>query len=149
MTDLELAIGHHLLVFSLVAIMAMEFALVRPGLAGGTLTRIARLDAAYGACALLIVTIGIARVALGAKGVDYYLANPWFWGKMIAFAAIGSLSIVPTLSLLAWRRASKADPAFAPDADRVRRVRLFIAAQLVLLPIILICAAAMARYGAF
>jgi putative membrane protein len=51
--------------------------------------------------------------------------------------------------LLAWRRAGKADPTFTPDADRVRRVRFFIAAQLALLPIVLICAAAMARYGAF
>jgi putative membrane protein len=149
MTDLVLAIGHHFLVFTLVAFMALEFALIRPGFAGGALMRAARLDAAYGACAALVVAVGIARVVFGAKGADYYLSNPWFWGKMVAFAAIGGLSIIPTLSLLAWRRAGKADPTFTPDADRVRRVRFFIAAQLALLPIVLICAAAMARYGAF
>jgi putative membrane protein len=148
-TDIALAIGHHFLVFTLVAIMAMEFALVRLGLAGGALMRVARLDAAYGACAALIVAVGIARVAFDTKGADYYLSNSWFWGKMVSFAAIGGLSAVPTLSLLAWRRASRADPAFTPDADRVRRVRFFIAAQLALLPIVLLCAAAMARYGAF
>ena len=107
------------------------------------------MDAAYGALAVLIVGIGIARVVFGAKGADFYLSNPWFWGKMIAFAAIGGLSIVPTLSFLAWRRASRADPAFALPADRVRRVRQFIVAQLALLPLVLFCAAAMARYGAF
>jgi putative membrane protein len=149
MADLVLAIGHHFLVFTLVAFMALEFALIRPGFAGGTLIRAARLDAAYGACAALVVAVGIARVVFGAKGADYYLSNPWFWGKMVAFAAIGGLSIIPTLSLLAWRRTGKADPTFTPDADRVRRVRFFIAAQLALLPIVLICAAAMARYGAF
>jgi putative membrane protein len=73
-----LAIGHHFLVFTLVAFMAVEFALIRPDPAGGALMRVARLDAAYGACAALVVAIGIARVVFGAKGADYHLASPWF-----------------------------------------------------------------------
>jgi putative membrane protein len=148
-TDLELAIGHHVLVFALVAIMAVEFALVRPGLSGAMLLRMARLDALYGASAGLIVAIGIARIIFGVKGADFYLSNPWFWGKMIAFVAIASLSAIPTASFMKWRRATKADPGFAPAPEIVRRVRSFIAAQLALVPIVLICAAAMARFGSF
>jgi len=34
MTDLGLAIGHHLVVFSLAGIVAAEFALIRPGRGG-------------------------------------------------------------------------------------------------------------------
>lgn len=46
-------------------------------------------------------------------------------------------------------RAGKADPGFTPGADMVRRFRSFIAAELMLVPIVIICAAAMARFGAF
>jgi putative membrane protein len=147
-TDLELAVGHHLLVFALVALMAAEFALIRPGLAGRALLQVARLDGAYGASATLIVVVGIARVAFGIKGADYYLGNPWFWGKMVAFALIAVLSIVPTVALLKWRRALNGNPGFVPASDAVRRVRSFVAAQLALLPVVLVCAAAMARFGA-
>jgi putative membrane protein len=149
MTDLELAVGHHLMVFALVAIIAVEFALLRPGLSGVALRRIAGLDAAYGIVAGLIVAIGLCRVYFGIKGADFYHSNPWFWSKMAAFAVIGGLSIIPTVSFIKWRRAGKTDPGFAPLEEKVRRVRNFIAAELVLLPVVIICAATMARYGSF
>ncbi len=149
MTDLILAIAHHLLVFALVAVMAIEAALVRPGLSTGLLPRLAKIDAGYGALAMTIIAVGIGRVVFGAKGADFYLSNPWFWGKMIAFAAIGILSIGPTLTFTRWRRAASADPAFAPPAQAIQRIRRFIIAELALLPIVLACAAAMARYGGF
>jgi putative membrane protein len=149
MTDLVLAIFHHLLVFSLVGIIAAEFALIRPGLAGPALRRVAKLDAAYGLCALAIVVIGIARVRYSIKGAEFYQTNPWFWAKMIAFAGIGVISIVPTIALIRWRRATRAEPGFAPAAERVDRLRPYLLAELALVPVVLICAAAMARYGAF
>ena len=52
MTDLILAIAHHLAVFTLVAIFAAEFALLRPGLEGKRLTQLGSLDRAYGATAM-------------------------------------------------------------------------------------------------
>lgn len=121
MTDLFLAILHHLLAFGLVAILAAQFTLVRPPLAGAALARLARLDAAYGATAAALVAVGIARLAWGARGADYYLADPWFWAKMAAFAAIGGLSAVPTLTLMKWRKAARADATFAPTAEARRQ----------------------------
>jgi putative membrane protein len=149
MTDLALAIIHHVLVFGLVAIMAIEFVLFRPGLNGETLQRLGRLDAGYGVCASLIIVVGIGRVIFGVKGTDYYLSNPWFWAKMITFGLIGVLSIAPTLFLLQWRKAHSADPAFTPAVTAVKRARRYIAAELALLPIVLMCAAAMARRATF
>jgi putative membrane protein len=144
-----LAIRHHLLVFSLVAIIAVEFALIRPGVGGASLMRVARLDAFYGLCAGLIVVVGIARVHFGIKGDEFYVANPWFWAKMAAFALIGAISVGPTISLIKWRRAAKAAPGFVPDAEALRRLRPYLLAELALLPVVLVCAAAMSRYGAF
>jgi putative membrane protein len=147
LTDLELAIGHHIFVFTLVAIIAVEFALLRPGVSGKALADVARLDAAYGGCAILVVAIGVARVAYGAKAAEYYLSDPWFWCKMVAFAGIAGLSIVPTISLLRWQRASRIDSGFVPPAATLARTRRLIAAELALVPVVLGCAAAMARFG--
>lgn len=147
MTDLLLATLHHLLAFGLVGLLAAQFTLIRPPLAGAALNRLARLDAAYGATAGLLIAIGVARLVWGARSADYYLSDPWFWAKMAAFAAIGGLSAMPTVTLIRWRKAAQDDPAFAPTAEARQRVRHFIAAELALVPAVLGCAAAMARYG--
>ena len=64
--DLVLAGGHHLAVFTLVAIFAAEFALVRPGLSGQRVAQLARIDGAYGAIAMLVIAIGLLRIFFGA-----------------------------------------------------------------------------------
>ena len=147
MIDLELAIAHHVLVFSLVALIAVDFVLFRPGLDAAGVKVLARIDAGNGTLAGLVIVIGIARVFLGAKGPDFYLSNPWFWAKMGTFLLIAVLSIVPTVVLLRWRRAAKNDPRFVPPADAHRHARAHIALEMALIPVLLICAAAMARYG--
>ena len=60
--DLALTIAHHLAVFTLVGIIAAEFVLLRPGIAGPAVKRLARLDAAYGIAAVLVVLVGVSRV---------------------------------------------------------------------------------------
>ena len=107
LTDLILAVLHHLVIVTLIVLLAVEFALLRPGLSSSDLRRLANVDAAYGAIAGLVIVVGICRVIWGAKGPDFYLSNPWFWAKMASFAAIGLLSIPPTLALLKWRKAMK------------------------------------------
>ena len=84
-TDLLLAIAHHLLFFALIAILAAETVLVRPGLAGDTLKRLGRLDAAYGGLAGLILIVGFCRVFFGLKGWEFYIYNWVFWAKIAAF----------------------------------------------------------------
>jgi putative membrane protein len=149
LTDLILAVLHHLAIVSLIVLIAIEFALLRPGMDGQGLRRIAKVDAGYGVTAGLIIAIGVCRVIWGAKGADFYLSNPWFWAKMASFAAIGLLSIPPTLALLTWRKALKQDSQFLPPDTDVARLRRFVHAQVALLALVVIFAAAMARYGAF
>ena len=79
--DLVLAIGHHLAVFTLVGAMAAEFVLLRPGLDGVAVGRLARLDAVYGMAALLVVVVGIMRLYWGAAGPDCYLGNQRLLGE--------------------------------------------------------------------
>lgn len=146
-TDLILAILHHMLVFGLAIMMAVELGRLRPGMTGAEAIKLAKLDAGYGATAGLILVIGVLRVIYGVKGWVYYEGNPWFWAKMAAFAGVGLLSVPPTLAFLRWRKAATADAGFAPTDAQVAGVRRFLLYQVALLMVVVACAAAMARLG--
>ena len=142
-TDLVLAIAHHLVVFTMVAIFATEFALLRPGLESKRLIQLSKLDAAYGAVAGLVIIVGIIRVIFGRSGWEYYVGNWVFWAKMIAFVLVGIASIPPTMAIARWRKAD----VVPGDAD-VNAVRRFLYLEAALLVFIPSFAAAMARgYG--
>ena len=148
MSDLVLAILHHLLILSLAGLLAVERVLVRPGLSGAHLRILARMDAAYGATAGLILVVGFSRVYWGAKGPAFYLENPVFWAKIAAFAVVGLLSISPTIIILRWGKQAKADPGFAPSDADIGKVRRALGWELIVFALIPIFAAAMARgYG--
>ena len=144
-TDLILAILHHLLAFSLLGLLFAEFTLVRPGLGGETLRRVAMFDRFYGAFAGLLIVVGVLRVIYGLKGPDYYLGLWSFWAKMAAFLAVGLLSIPPTLRIMAWSKAARSDPAFIIPETEIRRVHAWLGAELLLFTLIPIFAALMAR----
>ena len=146
--DFILAALHHVLIFALMAILAAELVLVRPGLRRDTLLRVARLDGVYGALSMAVIVVGIGRVVWGLKGWEYYSGNVWFWHKMAAFLVVGLLSIAPTVRFLRWRKAAEADPAYAVPDTEIRAVRRFIHAEAGIFVLIPVFAAAMARYGA-
>lgn len=144
-TDLSLAIVHHLLMFTLAAILAAETVLVRPGLAGNAVRRLGRMDRVYGAVAGLIVVVGIGRVLFGLKGWEFYVFNWAFWAKMAAFVAVGLLSIPPTRRIAGWVKAAEQDPTFDAPEHEVAAAAGFLRAQGLLFLLIPIFAAIMAR----
>jgi putative membrane protein len=145
MLDLNLAIAHHLLVFGIFGIFFAEFWAVRPGMNGATLATIASIDLWYGILAAAIIVIGLCRAIFAAKGWLYYSHNAFFWAKMVGFAAIGLLSVPPTLAFVRWRRSG-----VLPGGSEIQKVRRYLQAELVLFAFLPIFAAAMARgYGEF
>jgi putative membrane protein len=145
MFDLILAVAHHILIFGIFGVLFAEFILVRPGMDQAMVNRVAATDLWYGVMAGLIIVIGFARAIFAAKGWDYYSHNMFFWAKIGTFAVIGALSALPTINFLRWRRVQR-----VPDAMQIASVRRFLWAQVVLFPLLLVFAAAMARgYGAF
>jgi putative membrane protein len=146
MLDLWLAIAHHLLAFGLVAMLASELSIARPGLDAAGVKRLAGIDGGYGLAAGLIVAVGVARIYLGAKGPAYYLENGWFWAKMAAFGIAGLLSLPPTIAFIRWGKRLKADPTALPSPTEIARVRRFIAAGLAVLLVVPALAGVMARY---
>ena len=150
MLDYWLAVAHHLIVFALVVIVALEISLLKPPLDAARIARVARIDMVYGALALAIILVGFARAGMAAKGWYYYSHNLFFWLKIGTFALIGVLSAFPTLKFMRWRRLSKSDPVWQPPADELRRVRLLLHVQATLFIPLIAFAAAMARgYGLF
>ena len=148
LTDLLLTIAHHLLIFALVAVLVMEIMLIRPEMSTTQVLRVGRLDIAYGAIATLIIVVGFGRVFLGAKPADFYLANWVFWAKVSAFVIVGLLSAPPTLRIIRWRNAARADPNYRPPAGEVTAVRRLMHTEAMVFILIPIFAAMMARgYG--
>jgi putative membrane protein len=147
--DLLLAILHHLAIAALIVLIAVELALLKPGMTSRDLRILTRVDAGYGASAGLVIVIGICRVIWGIKTADFYLNNPWFWTKMASFAVMGLLSVPPTIAILKWRKALQQKQDFLPPNDTVAGLRRFVFLQIALLAIVLASAGAMARYGAF
>lgn len=146
--NLILASAHHLAVFTLVAIFAAEFTLLRPGLAGVRIGQLARIDAAYGAVAGIVIVVGIIRVIFGGTGWEYYVANHAFWGKMVAFLVMGLLTLPPTLAIRKWVKAGEGMADYAPPAGEIAANRRYLHVQAGVLVLIPLFAAAMARgYG--
>lgn len=145
--DLILAVLHHLAFLLLTAALVVEWTLLREPPHALRLARLLRADAVYGSAALLILVVGGLRVHYGLKGQDYYLHNPWFWAKLGVFAAIGLLSLLPTLRLLRWRRQARLQPGFVPPPVQAAALHRIVSAELALLALLFVLAARMARYG--
>jgi putative membrane protein len=93
-----------------------------------------------------VIVVGVLRVIYGLKGWEFYVYNTSFWAKMVAFAAVGLISTVPTVRILGWRRAMQRTTGLyvAPDAE-IAGVRRAIRWQMAIFLLIPIFAAMMAR----
>ena len=143
--DLLLSALHFLLAFALVAVLAAQFALIRPMMTSSSLRTAAILDRVYGLCALLLIVAGFGRVYLGPKGSQFYLANPMFWTKIGLFALVGALSVPATVRLIRWTRRARRQPGFLPPPEQLTGTRRWLLAEGVVFVAIPFVAAAMAR----
>lgn len=142
-TDAVFAFLHFFGIGCLVAVLAMQTALLAA--TPTPIERLNKIDMGLGLSALLILGAGGARVAFGLKGMDYYWGNPMFWVKMALFFGAGLASVPPTLAFFAWRRELTAKPRFQPSAGQIKRARMFIKLEWLLLALIPLAAVMMAR----
>lgn len=143
--DALLAALHHISVFGLFVILAAEMVLVRPGITAESVMRVVRIDLFYGILAGLALVAGGLRVVYGAKGAEFYTQNPVFWTKLGLFAMIGLLSLPPTRNYIRWRKALRNNPNATPDASSIQATRKLIHIEFVLIFLLPILAALMAR----
>lgn len=145
LTDFLLASAHHILVVVIVACLAAELVLLRAPLHKENLQRLVVFDGVYGASALLIIIIGVSRLFYGLKGWEFYAGNHSFWTKMALFAAMGLLSIKPTIQFMRWRKAAATTPNYSVPSGEIASVKRFLHLETLLLLLIPVTAAAMAR----
>jgi putative membrane protein len=138
---------HHLCAFTLVAAVAIEFALIRGELTLSSARRLVVTDMVLGIAAGALLVIGLSRVFFFEKGADYYFHSHAFLAKFSLFVVVGLLSIVPTLEFLSWRKATTAGQLPVISARKLRLVTGVIHGELFAIVIILLCAAIMARGG--
>jgi putative membrane protein len=143
--DAILAATHHLAAFALVGLLVAELVLLRGRLDADRLRQFARVDPLYGAAAGLVVAAGLARLFFGPVEIGYYLGNAFFWLKMAALATVALVSIHPTVLGIRWRRALDRDPGFLPSSGEVTAIRRSLAIEMIVLPLIPVSAALMAR----
>ncbi|MCX5478271.1 DUF2214 family protein [Kaistia geumhonensis] len=145
LVDLVLAILHHLAVFVLFAMLAVQLVWLKRDLDLQGLRRVAKLDIIYGATAGAVLLIGVLRVFFGLKGWGYYAESHSFWAKMAAFALIGLMSIPPTMKFIAWRKRAEGEPGWLPSPAEIRSARMYLHVEATIFLAIPIFAAAMAR----
>jgi len=138
---------HHLCAFTLVAALAIEFALIRQELTLASARRLQVTDLVLGIAAGLLLIIGLCRVFFFEKGASYYWHSHAFLLKFGLFIVVSLLSIIPTMEFLSWRGAITEGRVPVMEASRRRRVTGIIHVELFAIVIILLCAAIMARGG--
>jgi putative membrane protein len=138
---------HHLCAFTLVAALAIEFALIRMELTLVSARRLQVTDLVLGIAAGLLLVVGLLRVFFFEKGAVYYWHSHAFLTKFGLFVVVGLLSIIPTVEFLSWRAAIRAGQVPVMDAVKRKRVTMVIHIELAAVVIIILCAAIMARGG--
>jgi putative membrane protein len=138
---------HHVAAFTLVGALSLELMLVHQPLTLANARRLLRVDAVLGASAGLLLVVGLLRVFVFEKGADYYFSNAAFIVKLGVFIALVSLSLLPTLEFLSWRKAIRAGRLPDLDERRQRKIQAVIHGELAGIVVILLCAAMIAKGG--
>jgi len=145
MHDAGLAWLHFLFAFVLVGALCAALLILRLSVDSRVPRLLLRVDLIYGASSVLLILAGISRVIWGAKGWDYYNAQPFFWAKIAMFAIIGLLSIAPTRTFMRWTKSFNADPNFAVPEAQVKGIKRYVMIEVHLIALLLLFASLMAR----
>lgn len=136
---------HHVAAFALVATLAIEFVLIRGELDARAARRLQLTDMVFGLSSGVVLLVGLLRVFQFEKGAAYYFHSAPFLAKLVLFAAVGLLSIIPTREFLSWRNGLKQGHAPVLSAEKRRRLLAVMHWELVGVVLILLCAVLMAR----
>ncbi len=144
-TTALMAFLHHLFAFTLAASLIYEFISYHRNMNMGEIRRIQRVDLAYGISAGLLLVVGVLRVVFFEKGVNFYVNNPFFWVKMLAFLLVGVLSIDPTIRYIRWNRTLRQNVVPEISESEYKRTRTLLWLEVIGIAVILLAAPLMAR----
>jgi putative membrane protein len=143
--DALLHFVHFICIFALASLLVGELIILRKTLYKDAVERLQAIDRLYGIVAGLVVVSGLLLVFFGAKGAQYYAHNPIFWIKMLLFASVALISIVPTVAFLRWNRRRAADGSIALEDVEFSKLRRLLWLEIGIFIFIPLCAALMAN----
>jgi putative membrane protein len=143
--DAALSFLHFTFAFVLAGALSAEAFVLRLPVTGQVARLLLRIDLFYAISAAGIILAGVARLAWGARGWEFYSEQPLFWAKMATFVVVGVLSVQPTLTYFRWTKAASTDAAFAAADVEVQSARRFVLLELHALALLVLFAALMAR----
>lgn len=143
--DAILAYLHFIAIFILFAFLTVQLVLLGRPLDARAIRLLGRLDLWYFAAAIAALATGFLRLGLGAKSGDFYLGAWPVYVKIGLFAAVGILSVYPTLAFIGWRRALDHDPAWELPSPEQRRIRRLVTIEVHLAALIPVFAVIMSR----
>ena len=136
---------HHLAAFTLVAMLVLEFVLIKDEFNIKTARRLQIADIVFGVSAGVVLIVGFLRVYYFEKGAAYYFHSLPFIAKLTLFTLIGLLSIYPTIVFLSWRKSLKAGRLPVVDDGKRRLIRSLIHWELIAVVLLILGASLMAR----
>ena len=139
-----LAYLHYLSIILTGGFLVGELIVCRPEITPEQRRRLPGIDVVFFVAALLALATGVLRLFLYAKGVSFYVGNPFFWVKMALYVIIATMSIAPTRAFGRWKRALDAGGA-PPTALEIAGVRRLLHIELGLLALMPLMAVFMAR----
>lgn len=107
--------------------------------------RLQQLDRLYGLCAVVLLVAGSLRAWRYEKGLDFYLASPFFHAKLTLFVLVGLLSIYPTIVFIRWGRDTRRGQAPSLPAAQHAVLARLIRLELLAFAGVVACATLMAK----
>lgn len=108
---------HFIAIFGIVGTLVSEHLLLKPEITRSEIGRLAKIDAFYGLSALVLLGVGLTLWFGGVgKPAEFYSKNWIFHTKVTCFAAIGLLSIYPTIYFIKNRKGDKNEVVRVPKS---------------------------------
>lgn len=142
---LTLAWFHYLAMMFLAAALIAEHLMFTPRPSLEAARKLVIVDAIYGVSLLVVFATGLGRMFHGGKGALFYMQNGAYHTKFTLFVLMAVLWLYPAIKFLGWRRALGRGEAPVMGDREARRVLMAIRIQLLILVLLPLLAAMMAR----
>lgn len=134
---------HYLAILMMAGAAVAELYLLKLKPADEIVQLLARVDRFYGITAGAVFITGLLRVWHGGKGPDYYWNNGAFHGVILLFIVATLVSLAPTLRFMRWKKALAT--GVLPDETAVRKTRVLVHVQLMLVALMALLITMVAR----
>lgn len=142
---LALAWFHYLAMMFLAAALIAEHLMFTPRPERAIARKLVVVDLIYGISLLVVFVTGISRMFHGGKGALFYMGNSAYHAKFWLFIAMALIWIYPAIKFFGWRRTLRAGGAPVMSDTESKRVLMAIRIQLLILVLLPLLAAMMAR----